>query len=90
MLLNHQSILKCIDSNVIDGGRKENAGPVSYDLTTQSFFRGRQSYSQALTSYTLNPGDSVFVSAAESIKLPRRPGMPSPHQKLAPAAGTHP
>lgn len=70
MLLNHQSILKCIDSNVIDGGRKENAGPVSYDLTTQSFFRDRQSYSQALTSYTLNPGDSVFVSAAESIKLP--------------------
>lgn len=70
MLLNHQSILKCIDSNVIDGGRKENVGPVSYDLTTQSFFRDRQSHSQGLTSYTLNPGDSVFVSAVESIKLP--------------------
>lgn len=70
MLLSHQSILGYIDSNVIEEGRKENAGPVSYDLTTQCFFTDSTSYGAGLTSCTLNPGDSTFVSSVERINLP--------------------
>lgn len=70
MLLSHQSILACINDGVIKGGKSENAGPVSYDLTTQNFFADKTSYNQKLVSYALNPGDSVFVASVEVVNLP--------------------
>lgn len=70
MLLSHQSILACINDGVIKDGKTENVGPVSYDLTTQNFFTDKTSYIRKLTSYTLNPGDSVFVASAEAVSLP--------------------
>lgn len=70
MLLSHQSILNCIAGGVIEGGRSEKVGPVSYDLTTQNFFADKESYQQVLTTYVLNPGDSVFVASTEIINLP--------------------
>lgn len=70
MPLNHQEILSCIESNVIEGGRKESVGPVSYDLATQQFFSSSDDYQKNLTTYVLNPGDSVFVSSVETIALP--------------------
>ena len=70
MLLSHQSILDCMANGVLENGQDENAGPVSYDLTTQNFFTSKESYRQALTTYMLNPGDSVFVASVEIINLP--------------------
>lgn len=70
MLLSHQSILSCIENGVIRNGQPESAGPVSYDLATQYYFADKAEYQQKLTSYTLNPGDSVFVSSVEVINLP--------------------
>ena len=59
-----------MNDGVIKDGKIKNAGPVSYDLTTQNFFTDKASYNQKLISYMLNPGDSVFVASVETISLP--------------------
>lgn len=66
MVLADSGIKELIDNKVLDDANPDNIGPVSYDLTTASFYT-RDGLSSAVA---LKPGESVFVSTRESIHLP--------------------
>lgn len=66
MLLCDEEIRSLIKANVLSNASEEAVGPVSYDLTTSSFFDENGSH----PSYELKPGQSVFVGSKETINLP--------------------
>lgn len=65
-MLCDDEIRSLIKSNVLSNASEDNVGPVSYDLTTSSFFDEDGPHG----TYGLKPGQSVFVGAKESIALP--------------------
>lgn len=70
MVASKQTILSLIDEGVIKDANKENVGPVTYDLSTGSFFSDPDSYAKKNRAVVLNPGDSTFVASKEIIALP--------------------
>lgn len=66
MLLSDAKIRELINNNVLQNANEHNIGPVSYDLTTKSFYSKDSEKSYA----DLMPGDSIFVSSEEVIDLP--------------------
>ena len=65
MLLGDSDIEKLISDGVLREARKEQIGPVSYDLRTESFHKNGSN----LAEVALAPGDSVFVSSIENVYL---------------------
>lgn len=66
MLLSDGKIKALVENGVLRDANTDNIGPVSYDLTTDGFYANEQKVSRV----TLAPGESVFVSSKESVKLP--------------------
>lgn len=66
MVMSDTCIHKLINDGVLRDAVVGNIGPVSYDLTTQSFYTNEGKSSRV----ELAPGDSVFVACREVIALP--------------------
>lgn len=66
MLLSDGKIRALVENGVLRDANEGGIGPVSYDLTTDAFYTD----DKKVPSVTLAPGESAFVSAKESIKLP--------------------
>ncbi len=66
MVLADSRIRELIKSGVLSNADERNLGPVSYDLSTAAFYTNDGKSAEAV----LQPGDSVFVAARESIHLP--------------------
>lgn len=67
MTLVDKEIRSLIDEGVLVNADAQNVGSISCDLSTASF---AQKENDALTSFTLNPGESVFVACNEMVRLP--------------------
>lgn len=66
MLLGDKRIRELIKSGVLCGTNEDRIGPISCDLTTESFYVDGENRPEVF----LMPGESAFVAAVESIHLP--------------------
>ena len=66
MYLSDKRIKQLIDEGYLLDADKERVQSVSYDLQTKEFYAD----GTRCDSYTLKPGNSIFVSSVESISLP--------------------
>lgn len=67
MFLVDSEIREMIQNKLLVNGREDHIGPIGYDLAAE-FFVGDNKEEQA--NYILSPGESVFVGAKESVKMP--------------------
>ena len=64
-MLVDREIKDLIDDGILQDADEGRIGPISYDLRNLAFYGSGES----LDKVALNPGDSVFVGAVESILL---------------------